>query len=97
LMPSPVSIARFALTAASAPPPRSVSTQFPSTRNQAAGTNRAKTLGTLFSVPSVLLWLKALSVSSLRPSLLSSWLPFDLFSLSIFHGLEMQRSFVATD
>jgi hypothetical protein len=40
--------------------------------------------------------LKALSVSSLRPSLLSFWLPFDLFSLSIFHGLEMQRSFVAT-
>jgi hypothetical protein len=27
------------------------------------------------------------SAFSLRPSLLSSWLPFDLFSLSIFHGL----------
>ena len=41
-----------------------------------------------FSRPPVLLWLKALSVSSLRPSLLSFWLPLIYSPFPFFMDLK---------
>jgi hypothetical protein len=48
----------------------------------------SKNLGDAFRVPVCLLWLKALSVSSLRPSLLSSWLPLIYSPFPFFMDLK---------